>query len=271
MNYLRGPVAAWNEAAWFSKGEILIQLSDDWDPPMHWDKLIIDAIGDTSKPAVLAVSDGHRTDNLLCMAILTRARYKEQGYLFHPDFFSMFSDNHFTDRAYADDVVIDAKHIVMHLDEERPEGVENESGGVAAAHRSRLLLTVRRRRPSCPPPPPTPHTHTVEQIAFADRILLNKTDLVSQSEVDSIKQRIKVRGRGRRGTMRQQPASLLNTAEPCVQLTPDSPLYWLPATRRSTSLCPSWSARTAALPWSSCWALMLSASTRSCRRSQTSW
>lgn len=26
--------------------------------------------------------------------------------------------------------VVDAKHIVMHLDEERPEGVENESGGV---------------------------------------------------------------------------------------------------------------------------------------------
>lgn len=113
INYLRGPVAAWNEAAWFSKGEILIQLSDDWEPPMHWDKLIIDAIGDTSKPAVLAVSDGHRTDNLLCMAILTRARYKQQGYLFHPEFFSMFSDNHFTDRAYADGVVIDAKDIVI--------------------------------------------------------------------------------------------------------------------------------------------------------------
>ena len=113
MNYLRGPVAAWNEAAWFSKGEILIQLSDDWEPPMHWDKLIIDAIGDASKPAVLAVSDGHRTDNLLCMAILTRARYKQQGYLFHPEFFSVFSDNHFTDRAYTDGVVIDAKHIVI--------------------------------------------------------------------------------------------------------------------------------------------------------------
>lgn len=25
--------------------------------------------------------------------------------------------------------VVDAKHIIMHLDEERPEGVENESGG----------------------------------------------------------------------------------------------------------------------------------------------
>ena len=108
-----GPVAAWNEAAKFSKGEILIQLSDDWEPPMHWDKLILAKFKGVTTPAVLAISDGHRTDNLLCMAILTRARYEQQGYLFHPDFFSVFSDNHFTDRAYADGVVIDAKDIVI--------------------------------------------------------------------------------------------------------------------------------------------------------------
>ena len=108
-----GPVEAWNEAAKHSRGEILIQLSDDWQPIQGWDTLIIDAIGDTSKPSVLAISDGYRTDQLLCMAILTRARYKDQGYLFHPEFFSMFSDNYFTDRAYADNVVIMAKDIVI--------------------------------------------------------------------------------------------------------------------------------------------------------------
>ena len=37
--------------------------------------------------------------------------------------------------------VVDAKHIIQHLDEKKPDGVENES---------------------------------VEQIAFADKILLNK-------------------------------------------------------------------------------------------------
>jgi G3E family GTPase len=40
--------------------------------------------------------------------------------------------------------VVDAKHIVQHLDEEKPEGVENES---------------------------------VEQLAFADKVLLNKVPL----------------------------------------------------------------------------------------------
>ena len=104
-----GPVSAWNIAAKQSTGQILIQLSDDWKPFRGWDTVIVDAIGDTSKPAVLAVSDGHRKDDLLCMAILTRARYKQQGHLFHPEFFSMFSDNWFSHCAFRDGVVIDAR------------------------------------------------------------------------------------------------------------------------------------------------------------------
>jgi FkbM family methyltransferase len=104
-----GPVAAWNAAAETCKGDVLVQLSDDWKPTRGWDTAILEAIGDISKPAVLAVSDGHRKDDLLCMAILTRARYKEQGYLFHPEFWSMFSDNWLSYQAFADGVVIDAR------------------------------------------------------------------------------------------------------------------------------------------------------------------
>merc|ERR1719350_341448 len=55
--------------------------------------------------------------------------------------------------------LVDAKHIVQHLDDEKPEGVENEA---------------------------------VEQIAFADRILLNKCDLVdSEAELEEIEKRIR--------------------------------------------------------------------------------
>jgi hypothetical protein len=42
---------------------------------------------------------------------MTRARYRQQGWMFHPDFFSVYSDNWFTDCAMMDDVVIFAKHI----------------------------------------------------------------------------------------------------------------------------------------------------------------
>ena len=54
--------------------------------------------------------------------------------------------------------VTDSKHIIARLDDEKPEGVENEA---------------------------------VEQVAFADRILLNKTDLVEESELAPIEARIK--------------------------------------------------------------------------------
>ena len=49
--------------------------------------------------------------------------------------------------------VVDAKHLLPHLDEEKPEGVENEA---------------------------------VEQLAFADRIVLNKIDLSNDSELDIV-------------------------------------------------------------------------------------
>merc|ERR1711933_375380 len=55
--------------------------------------------------------------------------------------------------------LVDAKHIIQHLDEEKPEGVENEA---------------------------------VEQIAFADRILLNKCDLVdSEEDLAEVEKRIR--------------------------------------------------------------------------------
>ena len=54
--------------------------------------------------------------------------------------------------------LVDAKHVELHLDEERPEGEVNEC---------------------------------VEQIAFADRIVLNKVDLVTRGEVDRVKERIR--------------------------------------------------------------------------------
>jgi G3E family GTPase len=54
--------------------------------------------------------------------------------------------------------LVDAKHIEQHLDEEKPEGAENES---------------------------------VEQVAFADRMLLNKTDLVSETDLERVEERLR--------------------------------------------------------------------------------
>ncbi|NBW14815.1 MAG: hypothetical protein EBR82_43130, partial [Caulobacteraceae bacterium] len=111
-----GCVAAWNRAAEAARGKIIVQGSDDWDPPLSWDKIITERLGDLTRESVLAVSDGHRKDQLLCIAILTRNRLKKQGYLFAPEYDAasgIYSDNEFTARAYADKCVIEARDVVF--------------------------------------------------------------------------------------------------------------------------------------------------------------
>jgi G3E family GTPase len=54
--------------------------------------------------------------------------------------------------------VIDVHHIELHLDEIKPDGVQNEA---------------------------------IEQITFADRILLNKRDRASEVQLQAIEKRIK--------------------------------------------------------------------------------
>jgi len=54
--------------------------------------------------------------------------------------------------------MVDAKHILDHLDEVKPDGVENES---------------------------------VEQVAFADRLIVNKIDLVGEEEIERLEKRLR--------------------------------------------------------------------------------
>src|SRR5919109_642979 len=71
---------------------------------------------------------------------------------------TFFMDDEPRDQLRLDAIVplVDARHIRAHLDEVKPEGVENEA---------------------------------VEQVAFADRIVLNKTDLVDETELDAVRGR----------------------------------------------------------------------------------
>ncbi|AUA17054.1 GTP-binding protein [Streptomyces sp. SID8361] len=73
---------------------------------------------------------------------------------------TFFMDDEIAARLRLDAIVtlVDAAHILQHLDEVKPEGVENEA---------------------------------VEQIAFADRIVLNKTDLVDEATIAEVTGRIR--------------------------------------------------------------------------------
>lgn len=108
-----GCVAAWNHAAFSTEAPVLVQLSDDWLPVPMWDKLILERLGDINEPKVLAISDGSRKDDLLCMAICTRAYFEQDYFLFHPAFTGVYSDNYFTDLAYKRGQVIEARDIVF--------------------------------------------------------------------------------------------------------------------------------------------------------------
>jgi len=109
-----GCVAAWNRGAGVTRAPVIVQMSDDWTPPHKWDDLILERIGDVTQPRVLAVSDGHRTDELLCMAICTRKYiYESDAFLFHPWFTGVYSDNWFTHKAYERGAVIEARDLVF--------------------------------------------------------------------------------------------------------------------------------------------------------------
>lgn len=106
-----GCVAAWNAGAFATTAPVLVQMSDDWIPVPGWDELILSRLGDVGKPSVLAVSDGLRKDNLLCMAIMTRPYWALDYFMFHPFFTGVYSDNYFTAAAYERKAVIEARDI----------------------------------------------------------------------------------------------------------------------------------------------------------------
>jgi G3E family GTPase len=72
---------------------------------------------------------------------------------------TFFVDDTIKDLFVLDGIVtfVDAKHLTEHLEEVKPEGVENEA---------------------------------VEQIAFADVLVINKTDLVTRDEIDTLKAKL---------------------------------------------------------------------------------
>jgi hypothetical protein len=108
----RSCVAAWNLAAKSARGDLIVQLSDDWLPSPNWDLKLLDLVKGRDlarEQIVIAVNDGHRRDDLLCMAIVSRGRLEAQGELFFDGYESVFSDNEFSVRAFADGVVIDAR------------------------------------------------------------------------------------------------------------------------------------------------------------------
>lgn len=96
-----GSAPAWSAGLLLADGKLLIQASDDTEPPQEWDldlckRLEWEAGPDwTNIPVFAAVSDGYRLarGELCTMAIMTRAYADQKGDFVHPGYRSVFSDD----------------------------------------------------------------------------------------------------------------------------------------------------------------------------------
>lgn len=118
-----------NCAARIATGDVLVVATDDLEPPEYWDRLIVAALDSRTDLPLRTLGDGRRQPeaivkcsngdarsdarDLILHPVMTRARYERQGWIFHPDYSGMYSDNEFTIRARIDGVVVEAPHIMF--------------------------------------------------------------------------------------------------------------------------------------------------------------
>lgn len=113
----KGPkncVSGWNTAASTATGKVIICIADDFLPPKNWDESLL-----TLKPVnwinddwIVHVASGY-VEDIPVLSILTRKRYERFGYVFYPQYESIFCDTEFGAVAYSEGHVINAKHILM--------------------------------------------------------------------------------------------------------------------------------------------------------------
>lgn len=110
----RTSTAGWNLAADNSTGKVIIAVADDFIPPVGWAPALLDIKpeGWIDGEYVVHTEDGY-VHNLCVLVMLTRKRYERYGYMLYPGYLSLFSDTEFTEVAYRDGVVLDAKHLLF--------------------------------------------------------------------------------------------------------------------------------------------------------------
>lgn len=83
-------VRGWNLAAANTTGKVIIAVADDFKPCQDWDeKLFTLKTGWVDEDWVAHTEDGY-VHNICVLSILTRKRYDRFGYLFYPQYESMF-------------------------------------------------------------------------------------------------------------------------------------------------------------------------------------
>tara|TARA_Y100001938_G_C8082580_1_gene430054 strand:- start:762 stop:1472 length:711 start_codon:yes stop_codon:yes gene_type:complete len=125
--------------------DIVICASDDMVPKAYsWDQRIVEAMQDhfPSLDGCVHFNDGNTNGDLITFSILGRKLYEYFGYIYHPDYKSLYCDDEFTQvvkamgkEKYIDNVIITHEHYSV-------EGTENH-GDVDFAARKTLHYSGR--------------------------------------------------------------------------------------------------------------------------------
>jgi hypothetical protein len=110
--------------------DIVVCASDDMIPKVDdWDKEISDAMMKyfPDLDGCVHFNDGNTNGDLITFSILGRKLYEEFGYIYHPDYKSLYCDNEFTEEVrrmgrekYIDKVIVSHEHWSI-------EGTENHN------------------------------------------------------------------------------------------------------------------------------------------------
>lgn len=91
-------VQAINNAAKLSSGELIIVVSDDFDCPENWAKILKQHV--TKKRCFVAKIDDGLQPFIITLPIMDRAYYLKERFIYHPDYQHMYCDTHLSARAW---------------------------------------------------------------------------------------------------------------------------------------------------------------------------
>lgn len=109
----KNAIEAVNRTAKYAEGDLLIQASDDFNqPPFHWDAYLIEQLQGKSDYVVKTQDGLQRT--LVTLPIMDRVYYERYGYIYHPDYSHMYSDQELTAVAHMTGKIIELSIRIPH-------------------------------------------------------------------------------------------------------------------------------------------------------------
>lgn len=105
-------IEAINHGAVGCSGDIIIQIADDFDCPLHWDEILLTAL--EGKSDYLVKTQDGLQPFLITLPIMDRAYYNRFGYIYNPSYKHMFCDTEMTAIGHMLDRVITLPLIFTH-------------------------------------------------------------------------------------------------------------------------------------------------------------